>query len=55
VNLLGDNINTREKQKTVIVASTEIGIKGNAEDTKFMLLFRLQNAGQIMSLRGQKG
>jgi hypothetical protein len=47
VNLLGDNIDTIEKNTdTVIDANKEVGLEINAEETKYMLLSRHQNAGQ---------
>jgi hypothetical protein len=45
VNLLGDNIDTRKKNKgTVIDANKEVGLEVNTEKTKYMLS-RHQNAG----------
>jgi hypothetical protein len=47
VNLLGDNIDTVEKNtETLIDASKEVGLETNVEKTKYMLLSRHQNAGQ---------
>jgi hypothetical protein len=47
VNLLGDDIDTREKNKqTLIEASEEVGLEVNTEKTKSMLLYRHQNLGQ---------
>jgi hypothetical protein len=47
VNLLGDNIDTIEKNtETLIDASKEVGLEINVEKTKYMLLSRNQNAGQ---------
>jgi hypothetical protein len=47
VNLLGDNIDTIEKNtKTLIDASKEVGLQIHVEKTKYMLLSRHQNAGQ---------
>jgi hypothetical protein len=46
VNLLGDNINTINKNtKTLIDACKGVGLEINAEETKYMLLSQ-QNAGQ---------
>jgi hypothetical protein len=46
VNLLGDNIDTIKKNKTITDASKEVGIEVNVEKTKYMLLSRRQNAKQ---------
>jgi hypothetical protein len=50
VNLLGDNVDTiKENTQTLIGASKEVGLEVNTEKTKYMLLSRHQNAGQIMT------
>jgi hypothetical protein len=50
VNLLGDNIDTIKRNiQTSIDASKEIGLEVNSKQTKYMLLSRHQNAGQIMA------
>jgi hypothetical protein len=50
VNLLGDNIDTiKKKTETLMYASEEIGLEINVEKTKYMLLTRHQNAGQIVT------
>jgi hypothetical protein len=47
MNLLGDNIDTIKKNtQTLIDASKEVGLEVKREKTKYMLLFRHQNAGQ---------
>jgi hypothetical protein len=47
VNLLGDNINAIKKNMLLIDASNEeVGLKVNAEKTKYMLISRHQNVGQ---------
>jgi hypothetical protein len=48
VDLLGDNISTIKKTETIIDASKEVGLAGNAEETKYeyMFLSRHQNARQ---------
>jgi hypothetical protein len=48
VNLLGDNIDTIKKNvETLIDASKEVGLEINVEKTKYMLLPRHKNVGQI--------
>jgi hypothetical protein len=50
VNLLGDNIDTIKKNtETLIDAGKEVGLEVNAEKTKYMLLSRHQNSGQIIT------
>jgi hypothetical protein len=52
VNLLGDNINTIEKNtETFIYASKEVGLEINVEKTKCVLLSRHQNAGQNRDIK----
>jgi hypothetical protein len=47
VNILEDNIDGIKKNtETIIDASKEVDLEVNAEKTKYMLLSRLQNAGQ---------
>jgi hypothetical protein len=47
VFLLGDNLDTINKNtETLIDASKEVGPEINVEKTKYMLLFRHQNAAQ---------
>jgi hypothetical protein len=47
IHLLGDNIDTIKKNtETLIGASKEAGLEVNAEKTKYMLLYRHQNAGK---------
>jgi late competence protein required for DNA uptake (superfamily II DNA/RNA helicase) len=52
VNLLGDNIDAiKKKTQTLIDASKEVGLEIIVEKTKYMLLSRHQNAGQIRDIR----
>jgi hypothetical protein len=52
VNLLGDNINTMNKNtQTLIDASKEVGLEVNVEKTKYMLVSRDQNAGQNREIK----
>jgi hypothetical protein len=52
VNLLGDNIDTIEKNsESLIDASKEVGLEVNTEKTKHMLLSRHQNAGQNLDIK----
>jgi hypothetical protein len=47
VNLLGDNIDTKNKNtETLIDASKEVGLEVNVEKSKYMLVSRDQNADQ---------
>jgi hypothetical protein len=52
VNLLGDNIDTKKKNtETRTDASKETGIEVKAEETKYMLLSRHQNAEQNHNIK----
>jgi hypothetical protein len=52
VNLLGDNIDTTNKNKeTLIDASKEVGLEINVEKTKYMLLSHHQNLGQNQDIK----
>jgi hypothetical protein len=52
VNLLGDNIDTIEKNtETLIHASKEVGPEINVEKTKYLLLSCQQNVGQNRDIR----
>jgi hypothetical protein len=45
VNLLGYDIDTIDRNKTLIDASKEVGLEVNVEKTKYMFVSRDQNAG----------
>jgi hypothetical protein len=52
VNLLGDNIDTiNRNMETLTDASKEVGLEVNVEKTKYMLVFRDQNAGQNREIK----
>jgi sorting nexin-29 len=52
VNLLGDSVNTiKENSETLLKGSRDIGLEINAEETKYMIMFRYQNSGQIQNIR----
>jgi hypothetical protein len=52
VSLMEDNIDTIKKNtETLIDASTEVGLELNMEKTKYMLLFRPQNAVQNRDIK----
>jgi hypothetical protein len=52
VNLLGDNIDTLEKNtETLIDASKGVGLEINVEKTKYMLLTRHQNVGRNRDIK----
>jgi hypothetical protein len=52
VNLLDDNIDIIQKNmESIIDASNEVGLEVNTEKSKYMLLFRYQNAGQIHGIK----
>jgi hypothetical protein len=47
VNVLGGSIRTiRKNTEALLIASKEIGLELNAEETKYMVMSRDQNAGQ---------
>ena len=47
-NILRGSVHTvKEKAQALLVASKEIGLLVNADKTKYMILFRDQNAGRI--------
>jgi hypothetical protein len=52
VNLLGDKINTINKNtQTLIDAIEEFGLEINGERTKYAVLSRPQNIGQIRDIK----
>jgi len=52
VNILGGSIHTLKEIKNALVAATrEIGLEVNADETKYMIMSRDQNAGRIHSVR----
>jgi hypothetical protein len=52
VNLLGDNIDAINKNKeTFTGASKEVGLEVNVEKTKYVLVFRDQNADQNQDVK----
>jgi hypothetical protein len=52
VNLLGDNLNTINKNTgTLIEASKEVDLEINVEKTKYMLLSRHQNVCQNREIK----
>jgi len=52
VNVLAGSIRTlKENAEALVAAAREIGLEVSADKTKYMVMFRDQNAGQIQSLR----
>jgi hypothetical protein len=55
VNLLGDNIDIINKHtETLKDAIKEVGLEVNIEITKYMLVYRDQNAGQNRDIKSRK-
>ena len=51
-NMLGRSINTlMENAEALVVASKETGLEVNADNTKYMVMFRDQNAGRSHSMK----
>jgi len=51
-NILGGSIHTlKENAETLVTGSREIGLEVSADKTKYMVMFRDQNAGRIHSVR----
>jgi hypothetical protein len=52
VNTVGENIdNTKESTEALLDASKEVGLRVNAEKTKYMLMSRSQKIGQKHSIK----
>jgi hypothetical protein len=51
MNLLGVNIGTVNNKETLIDGSKEAGVEVRAEKTKYMLVYRYQNAGQNRDMK----
>jgi hypothetical protein len=51
VNLLGDNIDTINKNRHLIDAGKEDGLEVNDEKIKYTLLYRHQSAGQNHNIK----
>jgi hypothetical protein len=52
INFSGDNINTtKDFIETLLEATRDVGLEINAENTKYMIMFRHQNSGQNQNIR----
>jgi len=52
VNMLGGSVhNIKRNAEALVVASKEIGLEVNADQTKYMVMFRDQNAGRNHSIK----
>jgi len=52
VNILGESIHTvKENAEALVAAIWEIDLEVSADKTKYMVMFRDQNAGRIHSVR----
>ena len=52
VNVLGGSVRTvKENAEVLVVASKEIGLQVNADETEYMVMSRDQNAGRIHSMK----
>ena len=55
VNILGGSVHTvKESAEGLVVASNKIGKEANADETKYMVMSRGQNAGRIHSMKIDK-
>jgi hypothetical protein len=51
-NLFGDSVNTiNENRKTLLEARRDVGLKINAQKTKYMIMSRHLNSGQNQNIR----
>jgi len=51
VNILGGSMHTvKENAEALVAATREIGLEVSADKTKYMVMYRDQNAGQIHSV-----
>jgi hypothetical protein len=52
VNILGESLHTvEENTESLLVASKEIGLEVNSDNTKYMFMSRDQNAGQNQNIK----
>jgi hypothetical protein len=52
VNILGGRVHAVKKNtEALVVATKEIGLEGNADRTKYMVMSRDQNAGRNQNIR----
>ena len=52
VNILGGSVHTKkENVEPLVIASKEIGLEVNADKTKYMVMFRDQNAGRSHNVK----
>jgi len=52
VNMLGGSVHTIEKNtEALVVARKDIGLKVNADKTKYMVMSRDQNAGRCHNMK----
>jgi len=52
VNILGGGAHTvKENAEALVVATKVIGLEVNADKTKYMIMFRDQNAGRSYSMK----